>query len=73
MTVEEILEQMCLYAHKQAEQYQTPLKSITRHMVGLFQGLPGARQWRQILSTQAHHPDATPELIKTAYRQAFNK
>ena len=26
------------------------VKAITRHILGLFQGLPGARQWRRILS-----------------------
>jgi tRNA-dihydrouridine synthase A len=40
-----------------------PLKAITRHMLGLFQGLPGARRWRRILSEEAHVPDAGPELL----------
>jgi tRNA-dihydrouridine synthase A len=29
------------------------LHSITRHMLGLFAGRPGARQWRRVLSEQA--------------------
>src|SRR5690606_18324542 len=29
------------------------LHSITRHMLGLFSGRPGARQWRRILSEKA--------------------
>ena len=29
------------------------LHSITRHMLGLFTGRPGARQWRRILSERA--------------------
>jgi tRNA-dihydrouridine synthase A len=44
----------------------TPLKSITRHMLGLFQGLPGARRWRRILSEDAHKPGAGPELVRRA-------
>ncbi|HLG88588.1 MAG TPA: tRNA dihydrouridine(20/20a) synthase DusA [Alphaproteobacteria bacterium] len=44
----------------------TPLKSIARHMLGLFQGLPGARRWRRILSEEAHRPDATPDLLLRA-------
>jgi tRNA-dihydrouridine synthase A len=28
----------------------TPLKRITRPMLGLFQGMPGARAWRRELS-----------------------
>ncbi len=27
-----------------------PLRAITRHMLGLFQGMPGARTWRRMLS-----------------------
>lgn len=44
----------------------TPLKSIARHMLGLFQGLPGARRWRRILSEDAHRPGARPELLLRA-------
>ncbi|WGF89608.1 tRNA dihydrouridine(20/20a) synthase DusA [Marinivivus vitaminiproducens] len=43
-----------------------PLKAITRHVLGLFNGLPGARRWRQILSEQAHRPGAGPELLLQA-------
>ena len=39
----------------------TPLRAITRHMLGLFQGLPGARAWRRCLGETAH---AMPEPIK---------
>lgn len=44
----------------------TPLKSITRHILGLFQGVPGARVWRRHLSTEAYRPDAGPEVILAA-------
>ena len=27
-----------------------PLRAVTRHMLGLYQGLPGARAWRRMLS-----------------------
>lgn len=30
---------------------------ITRHILGLFQGLPGARHFRRQLSTEVHHAD----------------
>ena len=43
-----------------------PLKAITRHMLGLFQGLPGARRWRRILSEHAHRPGSGPELVRQA-------
>jgi len=42
------------------------LNQITRHMLGLFAGLPGARNWRRILSEQAHLPGAGPDVVKHA-------
>jgi tRNA-dihydrouridine synthase A len=42
------------------------LSAVTRHMVGLFQGRPGARRWRQILSTEAARPGAGPDIILRA-------
>ncbi len=43
------------------------LGHVTRHMVGLFHGLPGARRYRQILSTDANKPGAGPEVLETAF------
>ena len=40
---------------------------VTRHMVGLFQGFPGVRRYRQILSTDATKPGAGPEVIVAAF------
>ena len=34
------------------------LHQITRHMLGLFHGRPGARGWRRVLSDQANKPGA---------------
>lgn len=42
------------------------LGQVTRHMLGLFTGRPGARQWRRILSEGAHKPGAGPELVEQA-------
>ena len=42
------------------------LNQISRHMLTLFQGRPGARRWRRILSEGAHQPGAGPELVETA-------
>ncbi len=44
----------------------TPVKSITRHMLGLYQGQRGGRVWRRILSTEAHLPGTTGTIIETA-------
>ena len=44
----------------------TGLQAITRHMLGAFQGRPGARAWRRRLSEDAHRPGAGPELVAAA-------
>ena len=35
-------------------------------MLGAFQGRPGARAWRRLLSEEAHRPGAGPELVARA-------
>jgi tRNA-dihydrouridine synthase A len=42
------------------------LHQISRHMLGLFTGKPGARQWRRILSEQANRPGAGTDLLLKA-------
>ena len=43
-----------------------PLPRMSRHLVGLFLGRPGARAWRRCLSEQAHRPGAGAEVIEAA-------
>jgi len=42
------------------------LHQITRHMLGLFAGQPGARAWRRILSEGATQPGAGLEVLHAA-------
>nr|WP_281177649.1 tRNA dihydrouridine(20/20a) synthase DusA [Limimaricola hongkongensis] len=42
------------------------LHQVTRHMLGLFAGRPGARGWRRVLSEGASRPGAGPELVVEA-------
>ena len=42
------------------------LNQITRHMLGLFAGRPGARQWKRILSEEAQRDGAGPEVVERA-------
>lgn len=44
----------------------TSLHAMTRHMLGLFTGQPGARQWRRILSENAVRKGAGLEVLHTA-------
>ena len=43
-----------------------PLNSITRHMLGLFAGQPGARAWRRYISEHAHRDGAGSEVLINA-------
>lgn len=44
----------------------TSLHAMTRHMLGLFNGQPGARQWRRILSERAPRAGAGLEVLDAA-------
>ena len=73
---EQILEQLYPYLEQQVANGE-PLTSIARHLLGLFQGLPGARKWRQALSGKQQLTvseikaagDATLELIESSKQQ----
>ncbi|WP_127555286.1 tRNA dihydrouridine(20/20a) synthase DusA [Saccharospirillum alexandrii] len=43
-----------------------PLKYALRHTLGLFQGQPGARRFRRVLSEGMHKPDAGMALLERA-------
>ena len=42
------------------------LNSISRHLLGLFAGQPGARAWRRYISEHAHRPGAGGEVLINA-------
>jgi tRNA-dihydrouridine synthase A len=42
------------------------LQHITRHVLGLYQGLPGARMFRRVLSERAHRADAGWDIVEAA-------
>jgi tRNA-dihydrouridine synthase A len=43
-----------------------PLHAMTRHMLGLFNGVPGGRAWRRMLSQQGVRPGAGVEVVRAA-------
>lgn len=49
------------------------LGHITRHMLGLFQGIPGARQWRRYLSENAHKAGADAAVLEQALKLIADK
>jgi tRNA-dihydrouridine synthase A len=44
----------------------THLAAMSRHMLGLFHGLPGARAWRRILTVEGVRPGAGLEVVDAA-------
>ncbi len=43
-----------------------PVKHISRHVLGLFQGMPGAKRWRRYISQHAHLDPANDGLLLEA-------
>jgi tRNA-dihydrouridine synthase A len=64
-TRRKVLEAVIPYVAKQLGR-GVPLNSMTRHMLGLFAGQPGARLWRRHLSENAHRPGAGVGVLRDA-------
>lgn len=62
---EDIIEAMTAYIARQVEG-GTAVKHISRHLLGLFQGLPGARAWRRYISEHAYMDDGNTQLLLQA-------
>lgn len=60
-----VIEAMYPYIERELSQ-GTYLGHITRHMLGIFQGIPGARQFRRHLSENAHKAGADAEVLRQA-------
>ncbi|HGN0025168.1 TPA: tRNA dihydrouridine(20/20a) synthase DusA [Proteus mirabilis] len=60
------------YIEKELSQ-GTYLGHITRHMLGIFQGIPGARQWRRHLSENAHKQGADLTVLENALKFVTEK
>ncbi|MCO1335830.1 tRNA dihydrouridine(20/20a) synthase DusA [Microbulbifer sp. OS29] len=61
----QVVEQMLPYIEREMLRGQR-LNHMTRHMLGLFQGRPGARRFRRHLSENAHKQGAGPEVLEQA-------
>jgi tRNA-dihydrouridine synthase A len=61
----EVMEGFIEYCEQKLAQ-GTRLNHLTRHILGLYQGLPGARQFRRIISEEAHKPNADIKVLKQA-------
>jgi tRNA-dihydrouridine synthase A len=69
---EELLERMARYAQRELAR-GVRLSAITRHMLGLYGGQPGAREYRRLLSEGSREPGAGPDLLRDAGRVAAER
>jgi tRNA-dihydrouridine synthase A len=60
-TRQRVVQRMYEYAKK-----HLPLRQVTRHMLGLYHGMPRARLWRQMLSDARRLEQNRPELLLEA-------
>jgi len=63
----DVITAMIDYANDQQDRYGTPIKSVTRHMINFFQGVKGARLWRQTISEQSRHANKAEDILLQAY------
>ncbi len=61
----EVAEAFMDYCQKQIRE-GLKLKYMTRHILGLFQGVPGARSFRRHISENAYHDGATIQVLEDA-------
>ncbi len=64
---DDVIEALLLYVEQQIAR-GAQLNHITRHILGLYQGVPGARKFRRHLSENAYKKTAGPEVLREAYR-----
>jgi tRNA-dihydrouridine synthase A len=62
---EDVLRTVSAYARRQSR-HGVPVKCISRHVLGLFHGQPGARRWRRYIAEHAHDADADHCLFERA-------
>jgi len=69
LTREAVEEAMVAYMEREAAERGTPWYNIARHMLGLYNGLPGARRWRQVWSDHRLKQLPAREVFAQAHRR----
>jgi tRNA-dihydrouridine synthase A len=64
-TMKDVFEAMSSYIERQLAQ-GARLHAMTRHFVGAFHGVPGARAFRRHLAEKGVKPDATVQVLRDA-------
>jgi tRNA-dihydrouridine synthase A len=67
LTRQEVEDAMVLYMERELRDRGTPWHSIARHMMGLYNGLPGARRWRQVWSDHRLKGEPPREVMRLAH------
>lgn len=70
VTRAEIIDQMTAYMTRMAPEHPQALRGTARHMLGLLNGLAGAKAWRRTLSDPAAYAAFGPEVLHEAYARA---
>ncbi|HVE54432.1 MAG TPA: tRNA dihydrouridine(20/20a) synthase DusA, partial [Ramlibacter sp.] len=66
---EEVEERMVAYMEREHAARGTPWHSIARHMMGLYNGLPGARRWRQVWSDHRLKGEPARQVMRRAHER----
>ena len=61
-----VVEAMLPYIDEHLKSDNGTLGHVTRHMLGLFQHMRGAKQWRRYLSENAHRKGASVDTVREA-------
>lgn len=67
---EDLVEPLSRYLEKCAAE-DLPVTRVTRHVLGLFQGRRGAKNWRRYLSQNAHQDRSNTQLLHQALEQVM--
>ncbi|MBL0419169.1 tRNA dihydrouridine(20/20a) synthase DusA [Ramlibacter sp. AW1] len=70
-TRHEVERQLVAYMEREAAERGTAWPSIARHMLGLYNGQPGARRWRQVWSDHRLKGLPASDVMERAHAAAF--
>lgn len=62
----DILREYIPYVARQVRDNHVPLNHITRHILGIFAGQPGGKQYRRYLSENAYHKGSDERVLEQA-------
>jgi len=68
-TRRQVLERVADYARRAHERDGVPVYAVARHLLGLANGLPGARHFRRVLSERTRGRDVDPDVLLDAWAE----